>query len=100
MWIDFPSMNPPAKPPRKIWFPAKTYGWGWGLPLCWQGWVVMGVYLAAMAAILAALPGPKHIHAKLACVFGLSLLLVAICWWKGEKPEWRWGEKPHDPEAD
>jgi hypothetical protein len=34
-------MNPeePQPPGRKIWFPAKRYGWGWGLPCCWQGWV-------------------------------------------------------------
>lgn len=23
------------------WFPAKRYGWGWGLPSSWQGWVVL-----------------------------------------------------------
>ena len=28
------------------WFPAKTYGWGWGLPITWQGWLV---FLAALA---------------------------------------------------
>ncbi len=26
------------------WFPAKRYGWGWGLPSVWQGWVVMGIF--------------------------------------------------------
>lgn len=26
---------------KKIWFPAKRYGWGWGLPVTWQGWVVL-----------------------------------------------------------
>ena len=20
------------------WFRAKRYGWGWGLPITWQGW--------------------------------------------------------------
>jgi len=20
-------------------------------------------------------------------------LLVAVCWWKGEPPQWRWGKK-------
>ena len=24
----------------KYWFPAKTYGWGWGIPATWQGWTV------------------------------------------------------------
>ena len=26
--------NPP------YWFPAKRYGYGWGLPHTWQGWIV------------------------------------------------------------
>ncbi len=21
---------------KKIWFPAKKHGWGWGQPTCWQ----------------------------------------------------------------
>jgi hypothetical protein len=25
---------------RKYWFPAKRYGWGWGIPSSWQGWLV------------------------------------------------------------
>lgn len=52
---------------RKYWFRAKRYGWGWGLPTAWQGWVVMALF---------------------SC-----LLLVAVCWAKGEPPRWRWGGK-------
>ena len=25
----------------RYWFPAKRYGWGWGLPATWEGWAVM-----------------------------------------------------------
>ncbi|WP_269146578.1 hypothetical protein [Xanthomonas oryzae] len=28
---------------KDYWFPAKTYGWGWGLPTVWQGWLVYGI---------------------------------------------------------
>ena len=31
---------------KEYWFPAKKYGWGWGLPSTWQGWVVYCVYFA------------------------------------------------------
>jgi hypothetical protein len=24
---------------QRYWFPAKRYGWGWGFPLTWQGWI-------------------------------------------------------------
>ena len=34
----------------RYWFPAKTYGWGWGMPVTWQGWVVMVVFMGAMLA--------------------------------------------------
>ncbi len=26
---------------KKYWFPAKRYGWGWGIPNVWQGWLVL-----------------------------------------------------------
>lgn len=77
---------------KKIWFPAKRYGWGWGLPCCWQGWAVFLIfYLLLGCAAFHWMPQhPKHFF--LACVV-LSLLLVLICWWKGEKPLWRWGKE-------
>jgi hypothetical protein len=28
------------------WFRAKRYGWGWGLPAKWQGWLILAVYVA------------------------------------------------------
>jgi hypothetical protein len=38
---------------RKVWFPAKTYGYGWGLPCCRQGWlVVLGYVTLAVGGIL------------------------------------------------
>ncbi len=33
-------MTPAPDQPR-YWFPAETYGWGWGLPITWEGWVVL-----------------------------------------------------------
>ena len=35
-------------PRDKAWFPAKRYGYGWGLPSRWQGWVVMLVFFGAL----------------------------------------------------
>ena len=31
------------------WFPAKRYGWGWGVPNTWQGWVVVAVFAALIS---------------------------------------------------
>lgn len=32
------------------WFPAKRYGWGWGFPIAWQGWLVFGAFLGLLVA--------------------------------------------------
>lgn len=77
-----------------IWFPAKTYGWGWGPPCCWQGWVVTVLYVAGLVAaafVFLPKPGPPRTDLFSAAVAGLSAVLIAICWWKGERPAWRWG---------
>jgi len=29
----------------RYWFRAKRYGFGWGLPLAWQGWVFFLLWL-------------------------------------------------------
>ena len=75
----------------KYWFPAKRYGWGWGLPSVWQGWVVLAVFtVLVLAGAFMLLPMYGSFvfvaYAALLCVG-----LVAICWAKGEPPSWRWG---------
>jgi hypothetical protein len=74
------------------WFPAKRYGWGWGLPLTWQGWVVLAAFVVLIAlGVVFLLPwaGLLFLYAYVAV---LIVALVAVCWWKGEPPRWRWGE--------
>ena len=81
----------PDRPP--YWFPAKRYGWGWGLPTAWQGWVVMAlfaVFVLAGAFMLLPTYGSFVFVAYTAC---LCAALVAVCWVKGERPAWRWGRK-------
>ena len=34
---------------KQYWFPAKRYGWGWGLPSSWQGWIVLFIFIAMVA---------------------------------------------------
>jgi len=76
---------------KTYWFPAKRYGWGWGLPNVWQGWVVMAVF-ALLVVVGAVFLLPSHGHgAFVAYAVLLCVLLVAVCWAKGEPPGWRWG---------
>ena len=30
---------------KMYWFPAKKYGFGWGLPTVWQGWATLLLFL-------------------------------------------------------
>jgi hypothetical protein len=81
------------KSERDVWFPSKRYGWGWGPPRKWQGWAVLALFAAAVAAIVIRFPPATNplefwILLCLACA-----LLVFVCWWKGEPPRWRWGER-------
>ena len=76
---------------RKYWFPAKRYGWGWGPPTAWQGWVVLLVFFALVfggAATILPRRGPPLF---LLYTVLLVVVLIAICWIKGERPRWRWG---------
>ena len=77
---------------RRYWFPAKRYGWGWGLPVTWEGWLVLAAFVAltAMAAWLflpSTAPGTFA-----ACIAVLVALLTGVCWLTGEPPRWRWGD--------
>jgi hypothetical protein len=76
---------------KQLWFPAKKYGWGWGLPNCWQGWLVFTAYLALLCA--GAFLVSKHTGLFLAYTVVLSIVLIVICYFKGEKPRWRWGKE-------
>jgi CHASE2 domain-containing sensor protein len=76
---------------KKVWFPAKTYGWGWGLPCAWQGWVVLAVWLMLLCAGGVFL-APRHLGLFLVCTVALAIAMVLICLLKGEKPRWRWGK--------
>ena len=77
---------------QKYWFRAKRYGWGWGLPITWQGWAV---FVAWFALFLPAIRYfiPRRPAAFLVFTVVMSLLLIAICYKTGEPPRWRWGDE-------
>ena len=77
--------------PKKYWFPAKRFGWGWSLPITWQGWLVFLVYIALITAALIFKPEEKLLLYLFIVV--ITVMLIAVCWVKGEPPKWRWGKK-------
>jgi len=85
-------MNAMANKDAEYWFPARRYGWGWGAPQTWQGWVVLAIFavLIALGAVFLRQLGTELF---IAYVVALGLALTAVYWLKGEPPRWRWGGK-------
>lgn len=82
--------------PQKYWFPAKRYGWGWGVPTAWQGWTVLILFFALVllgAYLFLPSRGPLSF---LIYTTALCMGLICVCWLKGERPRWRWGKKAGD----
>ena len=69
------------------WFAAKRYGYGAGLPISWQGWVVMLTFLAAIA-LISVLFGDQPL-VLVGLVVPLSALLMVITA-KTTRGGWRW----------
>ena len=75
---------------RWEWFAPKRYGYGSGLPISWQGWVITLGYVGLVVA--ASLVLKRRPLQLLAFAVPLTVLLMIICarttrggW------QWRWG---------
>jgi hypothetical protein len=68
------------------WFPAKRYGWGWGPPVYWQGWVVFLAYLALIIGGLRYFAAARSTvpHALVYCAV-LTIIFVVIVAIKSER---------------
>jgi hypothetical protein len=81
---------------QKYWFAAKRYGWGWGLPIAWQGWVVLGAFIVLMIAGSFIFPPYQHKLLYLGYLAVLIALLIRVCYVKGEPLGWRWRRNDQD----
>ena len=74
------------------WFAPKTHGFGSGLPIAWQGWVILILFVAAItiAGILLAERSPLALFAITTFLVALLLIITAKTTKGGWK--WRWGE--------
>jgi drug/metabolite transporter (DMT)-like permease len=80
------------KTDHEYWFPAKRYGWGWGLPTSWEGWLVCAAFLALIVAGVFLFPPARALGSFITYTIVVGVLLLAVCWLKGEPPRWRWGD--------
>lgn len=78
---------------QRYWFPAKRYGWGWGFPLVWQGWVTLLSYVGVIALGAHVFPPAEKTPEFIVMALSVSVVLTVIAWARGEPPRWRWGKK-------
>ena len=81
--------------PEGYWFKRKLYGWGW-TPAKWQGWVVIAIYVIAIVAFVLTIdensPDREITFTFILPIVLLTMTLIRICYKKGEKPRWQWGQ--------
>ena len=74
---------------NKIWFARKTYGYGW-TPSTWEGWLVLFIWLIIFIPL--TLMVQYNWILGMIGIFFVTGLLLYVCYKKGEKPRWQWGE--------
>jgi hypothetical protein len=79
--------------PKKFWFPAKRYGWGWGFPVTWQGWLVLVGFLVLLDVGTYAFPPGRRLFLFVGYMVAIISALAGVLRAKSEPGAWRWGRK-------
>jgi hypothetical protein len=70
---------------KKPWFCVKSHGYGVGLPVAWEGWLVLFLYLGTIVATAAMV---SELASLIVAVL-LAPLIVYISYARSDG-EWRW----------
>ncbi|GGE87866.1 hypothetical protein [Sphingomonas prati] len=74
---------------RQVWFRAKSFGYGAGMPVAWQGWALLVGSVGALVVARHWLDGAVGGGAVLAIV--AVMVLLAARHTEGGRWRWRWG---------
>jgi hypothetical protein len=74
---------------NSYWFPAKRYGWGWGFPIKWQGWLVTIAYFILMISGIVSISPKVNLALFIGYMSFITIAMLSVCWLKGEPPRWR-----------
>jgi hypothetical protein len=80
---------------KELWFKNKKYGWGW-TPVNFKGWLAVLLYVVVVSVYpLLCQNGyfSFSVIPFLVVIVSSTVLLLALCYAKGEKPAWRWGDE-------
>ena len=74
------------------WFAPQRYGYGAGLPIAWQGWLLLAIYLALVGTVIWLLDAwPVAAVAIIVTLSSLFMLISAKTTRGGWR--WRWGQR-------
>lgn len=71
----------------KPWFRPKMFGFGAGLPIAWQGWMMLAFHVALIAGLAFLLR--DHEAAMVAAIFAAAVVPLPI-YVARTKGGWRW----------
>lgn len=83
-----------------LWFKRKSYGYGW-VPSSWQGWMTVFFYVVLLTHEVTKIIRNSNISFKfpfgsIVMILVSTFFLIVVCYKKGEKPRWSWGEQNKD----
>ncbi|MEO8176049.1 MAG: hypothetical protein ABI626_05255 [Sphingomicrobium sp.] len=73
------------------WFAPKRYGLGSGMPIAWQGWVVLAAFFVITAAATAFFAKRLLIFASI-LVPAVAILMIITARTTRGGWRWRWGQ--------
>ena len=74
------------------WFAPKRYGYGAGLPIAWQGWLAVALYVAVVVAVTLLLV--PNLWAVGSVVIPATAIFIIISAQKTRGGwRWRWGKE-------
>jgi len=80
---------------KELWFKRKRYGWGW-TPSNAKGWLTVLFFLTTITYSSYYFCRDKNnidAVSLLVSVFLQVIILIFICYKKGEAPKWQWGDQ-------
>ena len=75
-----------------MWFRPKTIGYGAGLPIAWQGWVLVIAHMALILGIAFVFQGRPALLIPLTLFAGIAPLPIYAARTEGGW-KWRWGRR-------
>ena len=73
------------------WFAPKRYGYGAGLPISWQGWVVTITFVLITIAVATSIGERPYVLIPAILLPAIAFIVIAMKTTRGGW-RWRWGE--------